>query len=82
MALNKLTSLDKSRSSLITKTEDTVTLDTKKRSNSSAVSDDKIIKEQQTTEIRFIKNNLTSDNQSVSSMSVHGESITTVSPGG
>ena len=55
MALNKLTSLDKSRSSLITKTEDTVTLDTKKRSNSSAVSDDKIIKEQQTTEIRFIK---------------------------
>ena len=30
MALNKLTSLDKSRSSSITETEDTVTIDTKK----------------------------------------------------
>ena len=30
MALNKLTSLDKSRSSSRTETEDTVTLDTKK----------------------------------------------------
>ena len=47
MALNKLTSLDKSRSSSRTETEDTVTPDTKKRSISSASSDDKNIKEQQ-----------------------------------
>ena len=44
MALNKLTSLDKSRSPSITKTEDTVTLDTRKISISSASSDDKNIK--------------------------------------
>ena len=55
MALNKITSLDKSRSSSITKTEDTVTLGTKKRSISSASSEDKNIKEQKPTEIMFIK---------------------------
>ena len=55
MALNKLTSLDKSRSSQRTETEDTVTLDTKKVSISSASSDDKNNKEQQPTEIRFRK---------------------------
>ena len=62
VALNKLTSLDKSRSSSKTETEDTVTLDTKNISISSASSDDKNIKEQQPTEIRFIKNKLISDN--------------------
>ena len=41
MALNKLTSLDKSRSSSKTETEDTVKLDTKHISMSSASSDDK-----------------------------------------
>ena len=81
MALNKLTSLDKSRSSSRTETEDTVTPDTKKISISSASSDDKNIKEQQPTEIIFRKK-LISDNQSVSSMSVHGAIITTVSPDG
>ena len=44
MALNKLTSLDKSRSSSRTETEDTVTSDTKTRSISSASLDDKNIK--------------------------------------
>ena len=82
VALNKLTSLDKSRSSSKTETEDTVTLDTKNISISSASSDDKNIKEQQPTEIRFIKNKLISDNWGLSSMSIHGESITTLSPDG
>ena len=44
MTLNKLTSLDKSRSFSITETEDTVTLDTKNISISSASSYDKNIK--------------------------------------
>ena len=57
MALNKLTSLGKSRSSSRTETEYTVTPDTKKRSISSASIDDKNIKEQQPTEIRFRKTN-------------------------
>ena len=81
MALNKLTSLDKSGSSLKTETEDTVTPDTKKRSISSASSDDKNIKEKQPKEILFRKK-LIGDNQSVSSMSVYGAIITTVSPDG
>ena len=42
----------------------------------------KNIKEQKPIEIRFRKNKLISDNRSVSSMSVHGASITTVSPDG
>ena len=79
MALNKLTSLDKSRSISRTETEDTVTLDIKKISISSASSDDKNIKEQQTTVIR-IRKKITSDNWSHSSMSVHGGSVTTISP--
>ena len=57
MALNKLTSLDKSRSSSITETEDTVTADIKTRSISSAGLDDKNIKEQQPKEIRNRKKN-------------------------
>ena len=44
MGLNKLTSLDKSRSASITETEDTATPDTKKISIPSASSDDKNIK--------------------------------------
>ena len=49
MALNKLTLLDKSRSSLKkTETEDTVKLDTKKGSMSSASSYYKNIKEKKT----------------------------------
>ena len=62
MALNKLTSFDKSRSSSRTETEDTVTLDTKNISISSVSSYDKNIKEQQPTEIRFIKKKLISEN--------------------
>ena len=81
MALNKLTLLDKSRSSSGTETEYTVTPNTKKRWISSASSDDKNIKEQQSTEIRFRKK-IISYNQSVSIMSVHGGSKTTISPEG
>ena len=51
MALNKLTLLDKSRSSSKTETEDTEKLDTKNISMSSASSHDKNIKEQQPTVI-------------------------------
>ena len=51
--MNKLTSLDKSRSYSRTETEDTVTQDTRKRSISSASSNDIFIKEQQPTEIMF-----------------------------
>ena len=47
MALNKLTSLDKSGSSSRTEIEDKVTTYTKIRSISSAILDDKNIKEQQ-----------------------------------
>ena len=56
MALNKLISFDKSRSISRTETEDTVTLYTEKISISSASSDDKNIKEQHPTEIRFFLN--------------------------
>ena len=61
MALNKLNSLDKSRSYSKTDTEDTVTLETKKRSMSSASSDDENIKEQQPKK-NLYKNKLLSDN--------------------
>ena len=56
MEQNKLTSLDKSRSSSKTETEDTVKLDSKK-SMSSASSDDKNMKEQQPTVITIRKTN-------------------------
>ena len=72
--------MDKSRSSSKTETEDTVKLDTKKRKMSSAISDDKNMKEQQPTVITIKTNKLTRDNQSLSSVSVLGASITTVSP--
>ena len=48
---------------------------------SSASSDDKNMKEQQPTVIT-IRKKLTRDNRSLSSMSVPGEIITTVSPDG
>ena len=51
MALNKLTSLDKSRYSSRTETEDTVIPETKTISISSSSLDDKNIKEQQPKEI-------------------------------
>ena len=80
MALNKLTSLDKSRSSSRIETEDTITPNTKTISISSASLDDENIKEQQPTVIRIINKKLISDNRSVSSMSVHGIITTTISP--
>ena len=49
---------------------------------SSASSDDKNMKEQQPTAITIKTNILTRDNQSLSSVSVLGASITTVSPDG
>ena len=55
MALNKLTSLDKSRFSLKTEAEDTVKLYTRKISMSSASSDNKNIKEQQPPVLTIIK---------------------------
>ena len=57
MALNKLTSLDKSGFSSRTETENTVIPETKKISISSASLDDKNIKEQQPKEIRIRKTN-------------------------
>ena len=56
MALNKLTSLDKSKSSSITETEDTVKPKNKTKSISSASLDDKDTKEQQ-PKIIMIRNN-------------------------
>ena len=47
---------------------------------SSASSDGKNIKEQQPTVITIKKNKLISYNWSLSSMSVHGGSVTTISP--
>ena len=49
---------------------------------SSASSDDKNMKGQQPIVITIRKNKITRDNRSLSSVSVLGESITTVSPGG
>ena len=49
---------------------------------SSASSDDKNIKEQQPTVITIRKEKLISDSRGLSSMSVRGEIITTVSPDG
>ena len=57
IALNKLTSLDKSRSSSRTETEDTVIPETKTRSISSASLDDKNTKEKQRKEIMIRNKN-------------------------
>ena len=81
MALNKLNSSDKSRSSSRTETEDTVTPETKTGSISPASLYDKNIKEQQPKEIR-IRKKIISDNRSVSSMSVHVGSTANISPDG
>ena len=80
MSLNKLSSLDKSGYVSRTETEDTVKPQNKTGSVSSASLDDKDTKEQQPKEVMIRNNKLISDNQSVSIMSVHGASITTVSP--
>ena len=80
IALNKSRSLDKSRSSSINETKDTVKKLNKKRSISSASSYDKATKEQQPKEIKFRNEKLRSDNPSVSSMSIHGASTTTAFP--
>ena len=61
MALNKLTSLDRSRSSSITETEDTVKPQNKTRSISSASLDDKDTKEQQPKEIMIRNKKLISE---------------------
>ena len=80
MALNKSISLDNPRSSERTETEDTVKTLNKTRSISSASLSDKNIKKQQQKEIKFRNDKLRSDTPSVSIMSLHGASITTVSP--
>ena len=64
-ALNKLTSLDKSRSSSRTETEDTVIPENKKVSISSASLNDKNTKEQQPEEIMIRNTKLISDNRGV-----------------
>ena len=64
MALNKLTLLDKSRSSSRTETEDTVKPKTKTRSISSYSLDDKNTKEQKPKEILIRNKKLISDKQS------------------
>ena len=80
MALNKLTSLDKSRSSSRTEIDDTVKPQTKNISISSASLDDKYTKEQQPKVIRIRNKKCISEYRSVSSMSVHGGSTTTIFP--
>ena len=82
MALNKLNSLDKSRSTSRTETEDTVKRQNKTRSISSASLYDKDTKEQQPKVIMITNNKLISDNRSVSSMSVHGGIKMTILPDG
>ena len=77
---NKSGSLDKSRSSSRTKIEDTLKPLNKTISTSPASLYNKDNKKQQPKEIKFQNAKLRSDNPSVSSMFVHGASITTVSP--
>ena len=79
MVLNKLPSLDKSRSSSKTETEDTVKLNTKNDQYHQPVQMIKNMKEQQPKVITIKTNKLTRDNKSLLSVSVLGESITTVS---
>ena len=63
MALNKVPSLDKSGSSQKTETENTVKLDTKKRSLPLASSDDKNMKEEEPTEMTIKTNKSVRDDQ-------------------
>ena len=69
--MNKLSSLDKSRSSSRTETLDTIKPLNKTRSISPASLDDKDIKKKQPKEIKFRNDKLRSDTTSVSSMSVN-----------
>ena len=75
MALNESRSLDKLRASQRIETEDTVKKISKSRSISSDSLSDKSTKIENPREI-----NVRSDSPSVSSMSRHGSSITTISP--
>ena len=70
MALHKLTSLDKSRSSSRTEKEDTVKPQDKTKSISSSSLYDTDTKEQQPKIIIIRNNKLISNNQNVSSMSM------------
>ena len=79
MELNKSISLDKSRSFSRTETEYTVKTLNKMISISSPSLSNKYTKKQQPKEIKFRNEKLRSDTPSVSGMSVHGASITTVS---
>ena len=72
--------MDDSRSSTRTETEDTVKPINKSKSISSDSLSDKDTKKEQPKEIKFINEKLRSENQSVSSISVQGASITTVLP--
>ena len=80
MAFNKSSSLDKTRSSERTETEDTVKPLNKTGSISSASLSDKSTKIEKPKEIKFINYKLRSDIPSVSSMSRHVASIMIVSP--
>ena len=70
MALNKFPSLDKSKSSSKTETENTLKLDTKKRSLPLASSDDKNMEKQEPKVIMIKTNKLARDDQSFSNVSV------------
>ena len=70
MALNKLPSFDKSRSSQKTETENTLKLDTKNISISSASSDDKNMEKQEPKLITIKTNKLALDDQSFSIVSI------------
>ena len=72
--------MDNSRASERTETEDTVKPLNKTRSISSASLSDKSTKKQQPKEIKFRNDKYISDTPSVSSISIHGASKTTVSP--
>ena len=78
-ALNKSSSLDNSRPSERTETEDTVKTLNKTRSISSASLSDKNTKKQQPKEIKFRNYKLRSDSPSALSMYLHGEIIKNVS---
>ena len=80
MAFNKSISLDNSRDYERTETEYTVKPLDKTGSISSASLYNKNTKNQQPTEIKFRDDKLRSDTPIVSSMSIHGASITTVLP--
>ena len=70
MTQNKLPSLDKSKSSSKTETENTLKLDTRKISISSASSDDKNMEKQEPKVIMIKTNKLARDDQSFSSVYV------------